>query len=456
LSGPSALRTLGALLVGMSLVGSGALATPQEPARPADPEASGVARNADVVPASLARVLEHPSLRGARFGALVVSLPGAETIVSIAPEELFAPASVNKLFTTTAALHLLGSHFAWQTPVAYLGERLDSRIAGDLWVLGRGAPDLVEEKLWVAAAAIREEGIEQVDGDLILDDRFFDDIRYGEGWPGGAQRSEAYHAPVSALMANFAAERGRGGWQAVDDPAMHFGRRFADLLGKAGVSVRGIVRRPLPEELAQVPAPEFSGTGMGLASVPPPLTGLYAIESEPLGRVVMDVNKFSNNVMAETLIKTMGAVEYGSPGTATKGLAAAARVLSEEIGIPLNSYVQADGSGLSRLDRFSPAQVMSLLQHVRTDFHVGPELMASLKLSGLDGWNPAPFRQPPLRGEARVKSGHIRGVNTLSGFIHTASGQTLAFVAMVNDHRSQQWEIDQRMAEIVDLLIRDY
>jgi len=220
--------------------------------------------------------------------------------------------------------------------------------------------------------------------------------------------------------------------------------------------VRGIVRRPLPDELAQVPAPEFSGSDLGLGSVPRPLTGLYAIESEPLGRVVMDVNKFSNNVMAETLLKTMGAVEYGSPGTTTKGLAAAARVLGEEIGLPLNSYVQADGSGLSRLNRYSPFQVMSLLQHVRTDFHVGPELMASLKLSGLDGWNPAPFRQPPLLGEARVKSGHIRGVNTLSGFIHTASDRTLAFVAMVNDHRSQQWEIDQRMAELVDILIRDY
>lgn len=424
----------------------GAPATVDEPAADAAP----------AVPESLQRILAHPTLRGARFAAIVRTVPDGETLLSIDPEELFAPASVNKLFTTTAALHLLGPHFSWQTPVAYLGERLGDRIEGDLWVLGRGAPDLVEERLWVAAAAIAEEGLVRVAGDLVVDDRYFDDVRYGDGWPGGAQRSEAYHAPVSALMANFAAERGRGGWEAVDDPAMHFGRRFAELLGRAGVQIEGIVRRPLPDELALVPAPDFSGTTTGLQSVPAPLAGLYAIESEPLGRVVMDVNKFSNNVMAETLVKTMGAVEYGAPGTWTKGLAAMSRVLDEQVGISLNSYVQVDGSGLSRLDRFSPAQVMRLLEHAATDFHVGPELMASLKLSGLDGWNPAPFRNPPLLGEARVKSGHIRGVNTLSGFIHTASGRTLAFVAMVNDHRSQQWEIDQRMAEIVDVLIRDY
>ncbi len=82
--------------------------------------------------------------------------------------------------------------------------------------------------------------------------------------------------------------------------------------------------------------------------------------------------------------------------------------------------------------------------------------LASLKLSGLDGWNPAPFRSAPLRGELRLKSGHIRGVNTLSGLVHTDSGKTLVFCAMINDHRAQQWEVDQRMAEIATVLIRTY
>lgn len=411
----------------------------------------------DVSPHPAVRsLLGHASLRGAQVGLLVVALDDGEVLASLSASHLFAPASVNKLFTTMTGLEVLGPHFTWKTPIAYRGQRLATRIEGDLWVLGRGAPDVVEERLWVTAASIRDEGISQVAGDIVVDDRYFDDQRYGDGWPGGAQTREAYHAPVSALMANYAAMRGKSGWESVADPAVHFGERLRDLLGKAGVQVTGIVRRPSAEEQERIPAPSVIGAELGRGSLPPGLVPLYDIESEPLGRLVMDINKYSNNVMAESLLKTLGAVEYGSPGTATKGLAVMARVLEQRLGIPINSYVQADGSGLSRLDRFSPAQVVALLRYVYRDFHVGPEMLSSLKLSGLDGWNPAAFRQAPIRGEARVKSGHISGVNTLAGILHTSSGRVVAFAAMVNDHRAQQWEIDQRMAEIVDALLRRY
>ncbi len=124
--------------------------------------------------------------------------------------------------------------------------------------------------------------------------------------------------------------------------------------------------------------------------------------------------------------------------------------------MPLAGFVQADGSGLSRDNRFTPQQVVGLLEYADGDFHIGPELLASLKVSGLDGWSPAPFKYEPLRGELRVKSGHIRGVNTLGGLLHTEDDRLIVFAIMVNDHRAQQWEIDQRMAEITAALITDY
>ncbi|NKB89266.1 MAG: hypothetical protein GKS06_13695 [Acidobacteria bacterium] len=415
----------------------------------------GAAPVADI-PAAVRAVLGHPTLNDASIGMYAVSLPDGEVLLDSNADQTFAPASVTKLFTTAAALWKLGGHHVWQTPVAYRGTLRDGRLDGDLWVLGRGAPDLVEERLWVAAQWIAEQGLTTITGDLIVDDRYFSGPVYGAGWPGGRQVTEAYHARVTALMANYAAERGDDGWNAVEDPPLHFGGRLAAVLELAGVRIEGPVRRPLPEELEQVAAPDFSGSDTGRRTVPASLTHLYDIGSEPLGRLVMDVNKFSNNVMAESLLRALGAIEYGAPGTDAKGAAVVAEFLEDELGIPAESFAQSDGSGLSAQNRFSPAQVVRLLSYAENDFHVGPELLASLKHSGLDGWNPAPFRYAPLRGELRVKSGHIRGVNTLGGFLHTSSDRVVVFAFMVNGHRAQQWEIDQRMAELTSALIRDF
>ncbi len=404
----------------------------------------------------VAAIFAHPTLDEATIGILAVDLDSGEVLIDYDADELLAPASVNKLFTVATALWRLGPAFAWQTPLAYTGEQLgagDETISGDLWALGRGAPDIVEEQLWIAARAIHARGVTRIDGDLVVDDRYFDDKRFGEGWPGGGQVQEAYHAPIGALMANYSAYREADKWVAVEDPALYFGQRLHELLGLAGVEVVGDVRRPTAEELATLPLSEEIDRHLGL---PEPLQLLYTIDSEPLGRLVMDVNKYSNNVMAETILKTLGAAEYDPPGTASKGLAVVARFRNEALGTSLTGYVQADGSGLSSLNRVSPRQVVELLRYAYSDFHLGPELVASMKISGMDGFNPPSFREPPLVGEMRLKSGHIRGVNTLSGYAHTESGRVVAFCLMINGHRSQQWEIDQRVAELSRVILSSY
>jgi D-alanyl-D-alanine carboxypeptidase/D-alanyl-D-alanine-endopeptidase (penicillin-binding protein 4) len=408
------------------------------------------------IPAELGRVLGHPALRGSRVGIVVRDAETGELLAMRDGDGRYAPASVTKVFTAATALEMLGPSFVWQTPIAYRGELDEGSIRGDLWVLGRGAPDIVEEQLWLAARAIQQGGIDRIAGDLVVDDRFFDDRRDAQGWPGGIQTREAYHAPISALMANYSAYREGDDWRAVPDPALHFGERLRELLGFAGVEIDGAVRYPSTEEIVAIPNPLEATPEDSRVALPEELTLLYTIRSEPLGRLVMDLNKFSNNVMAETILKTLGAVEYGLPGTTTKGLAVVAKFLDEKLGTPLNSYIMADGSGLSDLNRFSAHQVVDLLTYAYSDFHVGPEFISSLKLGGLDGWNPRPFKDPPLVGEMRLKSGHIKGVNTLSGYAHAESGRVVVFCVLINDHRSQQWEIDQRMAEISQVLLASY
>ncbi len=425
------------------------------------PASRGPAQSAvgvDLLP-QIAEVLDHPTLDAANIGLLAIDVDNDEVLVEYNADELFAPASVNKLFTAATALWRLGPSFVWQTPLAHTGDLTgpaDGTIAGDLWALGRGAPDTVEEQIWLAARAIGARGITRIEGDIVVDDRFFDEARYGEGWPGGAQVRESYHAPVGALMANYSAFRDGDEWVAVSEPAIYFGERLEELLEIAGVTVTGSVRAPRAEELAALPLAADIDPANARTGLPADLRLLYTIRSEPLGRLVLDLNKYSNNVMAESILKTLGAVEYGHPGTATKGLAVVAQFRSEALGADLTGYVQADGSGLSRLNRVSPRQVVNLLRYAYADFHLGPEFVASMKISGREGFNPRPFRDPPLVDEMRLKSGHIRGVNTLSGYAHAASGRVLAFCLMINGHRSQQWEVDQRVAELSQIILSSY
>jgi len=447
--GPTALRPRGwvALALALAVLATTAIGSPQEGSNGPDGPS---------IPAELDRILSHPALRGSRVGIVVRDSESGELLAARDGDGRYAPASVTKVFTAATALERLGPSFVWQTPITYRGELDGGSIQGDMWVLGRGAPDIVEEQLWLAARAIQRRGIERIVGDIVVDDRFFDGRRDAEGWPGGIQTREAYHAPISALMANYSAYREGDDWRAVADAALHFGERLRELLGFAGVDIEGIVRHPTAEEMVAIPNPLEASPEDSRVALPDGLTQLYTIRSEPLGRLVMDLNKFSNNVMAETILKTLGAVEYGLPGTTTKGLAVVAKFLDEELGVPLNSYIMADGSGLSDLNRFSANQVVDLLSYAYSDFHVGPEFVASLKVGGLDGWNPRPFRDPPLVGEMRLKSGHIKGVNTLSGYAHTESGRVVVFCILINDHRSQQWEVDQRMAEISQVLLASY
>jgi len=257
-------------------------------------------------------------------------------------------------------------------------------------------------------------------------------------------------------MANYSAYRKGDEWVAVEDPALYFGERLHALLNLAGVKISGEVRRPTIDELATLMLSDGTHPDNSRSGLPKPLQLLYTIHSEPLGRLALDVNKYSNNVMAEAILKTLGAADYGHPGTASKGLAVVAQFRNETLGTSLTDYVQADGSGLSNLNRVSPRQVVELLQHAHSDFHFGPEFVASMKISGMDGFNPRPFRDPPLVGELRLKSGHIRGVNTLSGYAHTESGRTVAFCLMINGHKSQQWEVDQRVAEFSKIIRLSY
>ncbi|HET6279174.1 MAG TPA: D-alanyl-D-alanine carboxypeptidase/D-alanyl-D-alanine-endopeptidase [Candidatus Polarisedimenticolia bacterium] len=428
-------------------------------------------------------------------GVEVLSLRTGERIFSHNARVPLRPASTMKILTGAAALALLQPEFVFETDILAPGP-IDAggTVAGDLYVRGSGAPDLVAEAWWLMARELARLGLRRVTGDLIGDDSFFDDDPRPAGWPPRSIDSW-YNAPVSALSCNFNVitvravpggfpgarpgvdldpassffritnrartadrrsdltvdrlyEDGRnilaidgdirlgGGPQvfrrAVEDPTLFALHTFRDIALREGIIIEGALRRGRVPEGAQV---------------------LHSHRSRPLGVLVRDMNKNSNNFMAEALLKTLGARIAGTPGTTDKGLAALESYL-RDLGVPTTTARLSDGSGLSERNRLHAELLAETLARVHRDFSVGPELVGSLSIGGIDGTLDARFRNGVDRRQVRAKTGRLAGVAALAGYAVNRDGHPFAFAVLANDVRgsdgSAERAIDRLVSELID------
>ncbi len=422
----------------------------------------------------IGRYIGHSCLRSAEWGMKIVSLRTGDTIIDYRGDKSFIPASNVKVITTAAALSILRPQYRFRTVVYADGPLAGASLAGNLYVKGSGDPDLVSEQLWLLAKDIYNAGVRSIEGDVVGDESFFDDDCYGPGWK--VTSSRAYNAGVGALSLNFntirvvvepADEVGqpprvvldpdtsyvvlannavtvrRGsrctlwadrmtrhgkdsivvggqvplGWKAVDfsrtigSPCLYTVTVLAEMLRKMGVEIQGRAR-------------------VGLT--PPDARELVVHESRPLALIVWGLNKWSNNFVAEQLFKTMGAERYGPPGTFAKGKAAVAEFLSG-LGVSANEHAISDGSGLSRLNRISAGAIVDVLVHMYRDFAICPEFVTSLAVMGLDGSVEERLTGSPVEGLARVKTGTLNGVSSLSGYAEGKDGEVFAFAILMND-----------------------
>ncbi|MBI2875973.1 MAG: D-alanyl-D-alanine carboxypeptidase/D-alanyl-D-alanine-endopeptidase [Candidatus Tectomicrobia bacterium] len=425
----------------------------------------------------LARILEESCLRKAQTGLRVVSLRTGQVLFDRRGEDLFVPASNVKLVTTAAALSRLGARYTFQTAVYTDGRWQGPRLQGNLYLEGRGDPGLVSERLWLIVQDLKGRGLEGVEGDLVADESYFDDQRWGEGWPEPT-RPQASYARVGALSLNFntvtvhvepAREAGQPArvvvepptdyiqlvnhiqtrpagsqedqaglvvdrivgpegdrivatgtvplgaqrmafYRNISDPAAYTAQTFKDFLAREGVVIQGKVVK---------------------GKVPPTASLLATYPSRPLFAIVQDLNKWSNNFIAEQILKTLGAELKGRPGTAAKGLEVVSEFLAG-LGIPPQRYRLADGSGLSRLDRLSPAQIVRVLEQMYRNFPLQAEYLSSLAMMGEDGSLRGRLAGTPAQGRVRAKTGTLDGVRSLSGYLQTPGGEPLAFSFLVN------------------------
>jgi D-alanyl-D-alanine carboxypeptidase/D-alanyl-D-alanine-endopeptidase (penicillin-binding protein 4) len=219
-------------------------------------------------------------------------------------------------------------------------------------------------------------------------------------------------------------------YRSITEPWRYLATALAEELRRQGVVLRGRLREGV---------------------VPQGAEEILVFESKPLARIVQDLNKMSNNFVAEMILKTMGAQVFGPPGTFDKGLSVVRRELSS-MGLRPGTYQLVDGSGLSESNRLSPRQLTTVLKAMWQDFSLRPEYVVSLAVMGLDGSVEERLAQSPARQRLRVKTGHLKGVSALSGYAVAADGIELAFSILVNNStcgRRQMERIQDQAALII-------
>jgi D-alanyl-D-alanine carboxypeptidase/D-alanyl-D-alanine-endopeptidase (penicillin-binding protein 4) len=345
---------------------------------------------------ALARQMRHA---GRFSGALVVDLSTGRTVYSLRPGWRRLPASVEKLYTSSTALLQFGSAGRLDTTVlGDVGIAGDGTLAGNLYLRGGGDPTLSDASIAAIAAGLRAQGLRRITGGVIGDASFFDPFR---GPPSTGLATSIDVGPLSGLDI----DHGFDGRHFQKDPPGFAAHALGQALKRRGVRIA------LRSRASVTPS----------GAVP-----LLDWPSPAMADIVRLMNQPSDNFMAETLIKAIGA-RFGGVGSTAAG-AAVVRDTVARLGV---RPVVVDGSGLSRRDRTSPREVVSLLRTM-LGLRSGTAFATSLAVAGHSGTLELRMRRTAASGRCAGKTGTLRDVSNLAGYCTTLSGERLAFAFLMN------------------------
>ena len=345
-------------------------------------------------PAATRAALERAMLSaGSASGAIAVDLDTGEQIAAIRPDVDRIPASVQKLYTTAAALLRWGPEGTLSTRVLTSRPADEAGVVGDVWLRGGGDPALDLPGLRKLAEGVAAAGVTKVSGEVLADESRFDTLR---GPPSEGYRASIDIAPLSALA-----------FQRTWKPVKRIAVLFRGALREAGVRV-----------------PSDARAAVGKAPAEPEL--LASLESPPMAELIRRTNVPSDNWYAELLLKGLGA-QFGAAGSTAAG---AAVVRSSLARFSITPRI-ADGSGLSRANATSPREVLRLLTELDGGELAGP-FEASLAVAGRTGTLRDRMRRTAAAGNCRGKTGTILGVSNLAGYCETTGGSRVAFAILMN------------------------
>jgi serine-type D-Ala-D-Ala carboxypeptidase/endopeptidase (penicillin-binding protein 4) len=455
-----------------------------------------------------------PSSKG-DWGLLIVDAKSGVTLYEKNADAYFVPASNMKLFTTALALARLGPEYRFHTTLETRGTiSPDGTLSGDVLLVGRGDPNLSNRKfpfevkeefdgppervLAELADALVARGVKEITGDVVGDDSYFPRERYPNGWEIDDMVWE-YGAAISAIVvddntvavtltageragdpvlsnvvpltpdfvlqndvstsaadvksdltltrepgANLVVVRGtmpaksppRKLVLAIEEPAQHAAFLLAALLAERGVRMNGKTR-----------AVHIADTD------PTPRTVLAEHVSGPLGDSVKLVNKISQNLHSEMLLRT--AARQNGPWSSPEDLLKVPQDFYATAGIAPDDVIQTDGSGLSRHDLVTPRAIVALLKYAQAQPWFAP-YYASLPVAGVDGSLQDRMKGTVASGRIHAKTGSVEHVRALSGFAETPGGRGLIFSFLSNNQGGKNHEAADALNGLCVAMIEEF
>lgn len=433
------------------------------------------------LPESVAAKLRAAKIPDNTFAAIILPVNGGAPRLEHRADAAVNPASTMKLVSTLAALETLWPTYTWKTAIYSDGVLDGETLKGNLYVRGSGDPKLTYERIWLLLRDLRSHGVRRVEGDLVLDRSEFKLSPEASNGNFDDQPERAYNVAPDALLMNFKALRfdieadsskatvridppmagvtatshlklGEGdcanwthGWARPDISNHPDGKVVVTLQGKFPRNCHGSRYLGLfdPVEFADRLTrgiwAEVGGEITGKTregGVPANAKLLVEQSSQPLGEILRDINKLSNNLMARSVFLTLGA-EYAKTHPDAAALTSQQSAeLSVQAWLRKHSasfpeLVVDNGAGLSRIARISPRHLAQVLA-LGNSSAFAPEFAASLPIVGLDGTMRRRLIDSPVAGVARIKTGTLDDVKAVAGYVRDDKQQLWLLVGIIN------------------------
>lgn len=428
---------------------------------------------------------------GASLGFVAKNLQQDGIIAEYNPNTFMLPASTQKVFTALTSKLALGDQFQFETSLLTNGRVQNGTLNGDLIVKFTGDPDLTSGQLYNLFAELKTQGVNQISGDLLVDTSVFVGHDRGLGWIWN-DLTMCFNSPPAAVnidnncfYVDLDANQAVGEAVKFSVPAQYpvqvFGQvRVASKEEAPYCQLDAIVHDNNRYQIKGCLARQNKPFGLSFAVQDPdayaaaiiqrnlkrlgiqfngqvrqpyqPQTGTLLARhlSKPLPELLHKMMKKSDNQIADALFRTVAYQYYKRPASFQLGMLAMKQILQSKVGIRFGNSIVADGSGLSRHNLMSPQIMLQVLEYIAKN-EDQLHLLDTFPVAGVDGTlsGRGSMINPPLVKNIMAKTGALKGVYNLAGFMTNARGEKIAFVQFINGYSTGELESKTKRAPLV-------